>query len=308
MSVDRLQKLIIEKKNPTVVGLDPRPDYVPEHIVKKYTAEYGETCRALAEAYLEFNKGLIDALCDIVPAVKPQSACYEQLGWEGVRALAETASYAREKGMYTIADVKRGDIGSTAEAYAEAYLGTVKVGESGMEPFGFDAATVSPYLGSDGIKPFMDVCRERGKMIFVLAKTSNASSSELQDLEFGGRPLYEIMGEKIAQLGGGTEGKYGFGAAGAVVGATHPQQLIILRAALPTVFFLVPGYGAQGGTAEDVKAAFNAKGHGAVINSSRGIICAWKKTGRNGGDYAEAARAEALKMKSAITRFVNIEA
>jgi orotidine-5'-phosphate decarboxylase len=297
MSFDTLQEKIIALKNPTVAGLDPLPDYVPKHIMDSHIAEKGETLEAAADAYYEFNRGLIDALCDIVPAVKPQSAYYELLGPAGVAALAKTAVYARSKGLYVIADVKRNDIGSTAEAYSAAYLGSVTIGGKTLFPFDFDAATVNGYLGSDGITPFIEECKKYKKSIFVLVKTSNPSSAELQDIDIGGRKLYAAVGDLIAALSRDTIGKYGFSCAGAVVGATYPEELKLLRRRLTTTFFLVPGYGAQGGGAGDVVHAFDENGRGAIINSSRAIICAWKKTGNGGKDYAEAARNEALKMR-----------
>lgn len=300
MSFDILQKKILALKNPTVAGLDPLPDYVPRHIMERHISQKGETLAAAADAYLEFNCGLIDALCDVVPAVKPQSAFYELLGYEGVRALKQTADYARSKGMYVIADVKRGDIGSTAEAYSGAYLGSVKIGSSEHLPFDFDAATINGYLGRDGLVPFIETCKKRDKAIFVLVKTSNPSSADLQDQLIGGRKMYELVGGLIADLAKDTIGEFGYSCAGAVVGATYPEELKYLREQLPNTFFLVPGYGAQGGGAKDVAGAFDSRGCGAIVNSSRAIICAWKKTGNDGRDFAEAARAEALRMRDAL--------
>jgi orotidine-5'-phosphate decarboxylase len=297
MSFDALQEKILAYENPTVAGLDPLPDYVPRHIMDRHIAEKGETLEAAADALYEFNRGLIDALCDIVPAVKPQSAYYELLGWEGVRALKQTADYAKSKGLYVITDVKRGDIGSTAEAYSAAWLGSVTVGGSTLLPFDVDAITVNGYLGRDGIQPFLETCRKYDKAIFVLVKTSNPSSADLQDQPVGDLLLYEAVGDLIAGLSQETLGKFGYSQAGAVVGATYPNELKSMRGRLPSTFFLVPGYGAQGGGASDVVHAFDGRGRGAVINSSRAIICAWKKTGRDGLDFAEAARAEALRMR-----------
>ena len=296
MSFDVLQDKILALQNPTVAGLDPKPDYIPKHIMDRRTAEKGETLEAVADAYLEFNQGLIDALCDIIPAVKPQSAFYELLGPAGVEVLKKTSDYAQAKGLYVIGDVKRGDIGSTAEAYSEAYLGSVKIGATELVPFGFDSVTVNAYLGSDGVKPFLETCKRMSKTIFVLVKTSNPSSAELQDLTIGERKLYTVMGDLMADLAEDTVGRHGYSCVGAVVGATYPEELKFLRERLKTTFFLVPGYGAQGGGASDVAGAF-ADGRGAIINSSRGIICAWKKTGNDGQDYQEAARAEALRMR-----------
>jgi orotidine-5'-phosphate decarboxylase len=237
MSFDELQDKIISLKNPTVAGLDPRPDFVPDHIMKKHLAEKGETLQAAADAYVEFNCGLIDALCDVVPAIKPQSAYYELLGYAGVEALKKTADYGRSKGLYVIADVKRNDIGSTATAYSEAYLGSVKIGNSELYPFDFDAATINAYLGSDGILPFMETCIRRDKAIFALVKTSNPSSVELQDLITGDRTLCTAVGDLIARLSRETVGKYGYSRVGAVVGATYPSDLRFLRRRLDTTFF-----------------------------------------------------------------------
>lgn len=307
MSFDALQEKIITLKNPTVVGLDPMPDYVPKHLMDKHITQKGETLTAAADAYFEFNCGLIDALCDIVPAVKPQSAYYELLGFAGVETLAKTAVYAKSKGLFVIADVKRNDIGSTAEAYSEAYLGSVKIGGKEIFPFDFDAATVNGYLGTDGIKPFIETCRRRDKSVFVLVKTSNPSSADFQDLVAGDRKIYTVVGDLIDTLARDTAGRFGYTCAGAVVGATYPEELTFLRQRFKNTFFLVPGYGAQGGGAKDVVSAFDAQGRGAVINSSRAIICAWKKTGHDGRDFAEAARAEALKMRDALNEVMTFK-
>jgi orotidine-5'-phosphate decarboxylase len=307
MSFDLLQEKIRALHNPSVAGLDPRPEYVPPFIRARWRNEHGATLRAAAEAVFEFNCGLMDALSGLVPAVKPQSAFYERLGVPGVIALEKTLRYAHEKGFYVIGDMKRGDIGSTAEAYSDAYLGSVAVDGAEYEPFPCDALTVNAYLGSDGLKPFLEACRARDKAIFALVKTSNPSSGELQDRLLDGRPVYEAVGSLIESLGRGLEGVYGFTPIGAVAGATYPDQLRQLRALLPRTFFLVPGYGAQGGTAEDVSRAFLKGGRGAVVNSSRGIICAWQKTGKEGRDYQEAARNAALSMRDDIARFVTME-
>ncbi|MEL4106660.1 orotidine-5'-phosphate decarboxylase [Oscillospiraceae bacterium WX1] len=300
MSFDILQEKILALNNPTVVGLDPKPDYIPPFILEKHIAEKGETLEAAADAFVEFNRGLIDAVCDIVPAIKPQSAYYELLGFEGVRALKETADYAKSKGLYTIADIKRNDIGSTAEAYSAAYLGSVTIGARQLFPFDFDAVTVNAYLGSDGVKPFIETCRQNNKAIFGLVKTSNPSSAELQDLMVHDRRVYTVVGELLEGLSSDTVGAYGYSCVGAVIGATYPEELRYLREHLSKTFFLVPGYGAQGGSARDVAHAFSENGRGAIINSSRAIICAWRKTGQNGRDFAEAARVEALSMRDAL--------
>ncbi len=307
MSMDRLLQKIAEKQNPTVAGLDPKLSYVPDHIRENSFAKYGKTLEGAADALLTFNQGLIDALCDIVPAVKPQAAYYEMYGWQGVKALAETIAYARAKGMFVITDGKRNDIGATMQAYASAHLGETEVEGERFEAFGADALTVNGYLGSDGIKPLLAVCQERDKGIFVLAKTSNPSSGELQDRTLDdGKTLYRTLGDMCELWGEKLPGQYGYSGVGAVVGATYPAQLGELRKALPHTFFLVPGYGAQGGAADDVAPAFDEHGLGAVVNSSRGIMCAWQRSaataeaGCDGHDYAKAAREEALRMRDEI--------
>ena len=306
MSFDVLQEKIIRMKNPTVVGLDPKPEYVPEHIRKASYEQFGETFEGAADAIFQFNKGLIDALCDIVPAVKPQSAYYERLGWPGMSMLEKTIRYAHEKGMYVIADIKRGDIGSTAEAYADAWLGVTKVGEALCGGFNADCVTLNGYMGSDSIKPFLEAAKGEDKCAFVLVKTSNPGSGELQDMVAGDRLVYQVMGDLNQRIAKGTEGKYGYTMAGAVTGATYPSDIRALRKRLEHTFFLVPGYGAQGGTAEDVQYAFDKYGHGAIVNSSRGIMCAWQKTGGDGRDFAQAARDAAIAMRDDIRRFVTI--
>lgn len=306
MSFDVLQDKIKAKKNPTVAGLDARVEYVPPFILKKHTDRLGETLEAAADAVLEFDKGLIDTLADVVPAVKPQSAYFEMMGWRGIKALEGVIAYAKEKGLFVIADVKRGDIGTTAAAYSEAWLGTTQVGGTACPVFDADCVTLNGYMGSDAVKPFLKDCAERNKCAFVLAKTSNPSSMELQDIVAGDRLVYTVMGDLIQRWGQGTEGRYGFQALGAVVGATHPSVLKELRRRLDRVFFLVPGYGAQGGTAADVRYAFDELGRGAIVNASRSIMCAWQKTGRDGADYQEAARAAAEKMRDEIKQYVTI--
>ena len=306
MSFDVLQDKIKAKKNPTVAGLDARVEYVPPHILKKYTALHGETLQAAALAVLEFDQGLIDALADVVPAVKPQSAYFEMLGWQGMKVLEEVIAYAKSKDLFVIADVKRGDIGTTAAAYSEAWLGTSQVGGTACPVFDADCVTLNGYMGSDAVKPFLKDCTERDKCAFVLAKTSNPSSMELQDIVAGDRLVYTVMGDLIQRWGQGTEGKYHYQALGAVVGATHPSVLKELRYRLDKTFFLVPGYGAQGGTAEDVQYAFDKYGRGAIVNASRSIMCAWQKTGKDGADYQDAARAAAEKMRDEIKQYVTI--
>ncbi len=301
MSFNPLIEKIIEMKNPTVAGLDPKLDYVPQFIREKCFEKYGRNLEGAAEALYEFNTGLIDALCDVVPAVKPQMAYYEMYGWQGVRTFARTVEYAKSKGMYVITDGKRNDIGATMEAYAAGHLGTTDVEGEQIDAFGADALTVNGYLGTDGISPLLKVCAEKDKGIFVLVKTSNKSSGELQNLLLeGGESIYGRMACMCDEWGKELPGKFGFTGVGAVVGATYPDQLTELRREHPSIFFLVPGYGAQGGGAQGLVGAFNKDGIGAVVNSSRAIMCAYKKEGCDENDYAGAARREALRMKDDI--------
>lgn len=304
MSLDRLIERIAATGNPTVVGLDPMLEYIPSHLREEATAAHGRTLEAAAAAVLRYNRQLIDAVCDLVPAVKPQAAYYEQFGWQGVRALSETIAYAKEKGLFVLLDGKRNDIGSTMAAYGRAYLGRVEVEGESLLPFGADALTVNGYLGTDTVEPLLELCRAGDKGLFILVKTSNPSSGELQDQMMDGLPVYRHMGELCERWGESCPGKYGYSAVGAVVGATYPVQLQELRAALPHTFFLVPGYGAQGGGAADVAPAFDERGLGAVVNSSRAILTAWKKEGCDPQDFAGAARREVLRMKEDITRFL----
>lgn len=301
MSLDRLMMRIVQKQNPTVLGLDPKLESIPEPLRSRAFGAYGETMEGAAAAILEFNKSLIDALCDIVPAVKPQCAYYEMYGWQGMKALSETVRYAQKKGMFVILDGKRNDIGTTMGAYAAAHLGKTRVGATECTAFGGDALTVNGYLGSDGINPLLDVCREEDKGIFVLVKTSNPSSGELQDREFtGGCTLMREMGGLCEEWGKQVPGRHGYSGVGAVVGATYPEQLAELRKELPHTFFLVPGYGAQGGGAKDVAGGFDKNGLGAVVNSSRAILYAYQKEGCDPKDFAAAARREAVRMRDAI--------
>ena len=300
MSFDRLIEKIADMRNPTVLGLDPKLDYIPAELKEAAYQAHGKTLAGAADALLRFNKALIDAVCGIVPAVKPQAAFYEAYGWQGVRALTQTISYARTKGMYVIADVKRGDIGSTMEAYADGWLGVSDVDGQSFSPFGCDAMTVSAYLGSDTLEPLLKVCQAYDRGLFVLAKTSNPSSAELQDVLVDGRAIYETMTALCERWGKALPGKLGYSGVGAVVGATYPDQLRDLRQKFPGVFFLVPGYGAQGGGGADVAGAFDQDGKGAVVNASRSLMCAWQKA--PGLSLAEATRAEALRMKEDITR------
>ncbi len=292
-----INKLVdkIKKTNaPIVVGLDPMLNYVPQHVQDKAYAEFGETLEGAAEAIWQFNKEIIDKTYDLIPAVKPQIAMYEQFGIEGLKAFKKTVEYAKSKDLVIIGDVKRGDIGSTSAAYAVGHLGRVKVGNNTFVPFDEDFATVNPYLGSDGINPFIDVCKEENKGIFVLVKTSNPSSGEFQDRLIDGRPLYEHMGEQVAKWGEQHMGD-AYSYVGAVVGATYPEQGKILRKLMPKTYILVPGYGAQGGKGADLVHFFNEDGLGAIVNSSRGIIAAYKNAqyekfgAENFGDASRAA-------------------
>jgi len=300
MSMDKLIERINEMENPTVAGLDPKLSYIPGFITEEAFKTYGENFCGAAHAILRFNKCLIDELCGIIPAVKPQSAYYEMYGWEGVKAFFDTIQYAKQKGMYVIADVKRNDIGSTAEAYARAYLGTTPVGSTQPEAFNADAATVNGYLGSDGVLPFL----EWNKAIFVLVKTSNPSSGEIQDIHAQNAAIYRHMAGLVEKWGKGSIGKYGYSNVGAVVGATYPKQLSELREQMPHTFFLVPGYGAQGAGADDIVGAFDKKGSGAIINASRSLMCAYRKSGGSQEDFAKAAKAEAERMRDEIRRVI----
>lgn len=296
--INKLVDKIRKTNAPIVVGLDPMMNYIPEHIIKKAFAEYGETLEGAAEAVWQYNKGIIDATYDLIPAVKPQIAMYEQFGIEGLKAFKRTCDYAKEKELVVIGDIKRGDIGSTSAAYATGHLGRVKVGNNIFSAFNEDFVTVNPYLGTDGVKPFIDVCKEENKGLFILVKTSNPSSGEFQDRIIDGRPLYEWVGEKVAEWGAEHMGKE-YSYIGAVVGATYPEMGKILRKQMPKTFILVPGYGAQGGKGKDLVHFFNEDGLGAIINSSRGIIAAYKQEAYaefGAENYADASRQAALDM------------
>lgn len=300
--INKLVEKIQKTQAPIVVGLDPMMKFVPSQIQKAAFAEYGETLEGAAEAIWQYNKGIVDAIYDLVPAVKPQIAMYEQFGIPGLIAFKKTVDYCKEKGMVVIGDIKRGDIGSTSEAYAVGHLGKVSVGANSFYGFDEDFVTVNPYLGSDGVKPFVKICQEEKKGIFVLVKTSNPSSGEFQDRLVDGKPLYEIVGEKVAQWGEECMGD-SYSYVGAVVGATYPEQGKILRKVMPKSFILVPGYGAQGGKGADLVHFFNEDGLGAIINSSRGIIAAYqqeKYASYGEAGYADASRAAVLDMKEDI--------
>lgn len=300
-----IQKLIanIEKTNaPIVVGLDPMMKFIPDFITKKAFSEKGETLEGAAEAIWQYNKGIVDAVYDLIPAVKPQIAMYEQFGIPGLVAYKKTVDYCKEKGLVVIGDIKRGDIGSTSSAYATGHLGKITIGSKEYAPFDEDFATVNPYLGSDGVKPFIDVCKENKKGIFVLVKTSNPSSGEFQDRLIDGKPLYEWVGEQVDKWGADCMGdQYSY--VGAVVGATYPEMGKALRDIMPKSYILVPGYGAQGGKGADLVHFFNKDGLGAIVNSSRGIIAAYQAKGyeKYGEEaYADASRAAVLAMKEDI--------
>ena len=292
--INKLINKIQKTKAPIVVGLDPMLSYVPEHIQKKAFDEFGETLEGAAEAIWQFNKEIVDKTYDLIPAVKPQIAMYEQFGIEGLKAYKKTVDYCKSKDLVVIGDIKRGDIGSTSAAYATGHLGKVQVGSKTYAGFDEDFATVNPYLGSDGVKPFIDVCKQEKKGLFILVKTSNPSSGEFQDQLINGKPLYEMVGEKVAQWGEDHMGD-GYSYIGAVVGATYPEQGKILRKVMPKSFILVPGYGAQGGKGKDLVHFFNEDGLGAIVNSSRGIIAAYKQEAyakfgaENFGDASRAA-------------------
>ena len=298
--INKLVDKITKTHAPIVVGLDPMLNYVPEHVQKAAFAEYGETLEGAAEAIWQFNKEIIDKTYDLIPAVKPQIAMYEQFGIPGMIAYEKTVSYAQEKDLVVIGDIKRGDIGSTSAAYAVGHLGKVKVGSNTFAGFHEDFATVNPYLGSDGVKPFIDVCKEEKKGLFILVKTSNPSSGEFQDQLIDGKPLYELVGEKVAAWGEEHMGdKYSY--IGAVVGATYPEMGKVLRKVMPKSFILVPGYGAQGGQGKDLVHFFNKDGLGAIVNSSRGIIAAYKQDkykemGITEENFADASRQAVIDM------------
>ena len=305
--IQKLADKIKKTHAPICVGLDPMLNYIPEHILKKAFAEYGETLEGAAEAIWQYNKGIIDATYDLIPSVKPQIAMYEQFGIEGLNAFKKTVDYCHEKDLIVIGDVKRGDIGSTSAAYATGHLGKVTVGSKTYAAFDEDFATVNPYLGTDGIKPSIDVCKEEKKGIFILVKTSNPSSGEFQDRLIDGRPLYEWVGEKVAEWGADHMGDT-YSYVGAVVGATYPEMGKVLRKVMPKSFILVPGYGAQGGKGADLVHFFNEDGLGAVVNSSRGIIAAYKqeKYAKFGSEnYAEASRAAVEDMIADIDGALN---
>ena len=301
--INKLIAKIQKTKAPIVVGLDPMLSYIPEHIQKKVFEEYGETLEGAAEAIWQFNKEIVDKTYDLIPAVKPQIAMYEQFGIEGLKAYKKTIDYCKSKDLVVIGDIKRGDIGSTSAAYAVGHLGKIQVGSKCYVPFDEDFATVNPYLGSDGVKPFIEVCQEEGKGIFVLVKTSNPSSGEFQDRLIDGRPLYEWVGEQVAVWGEEHMGD-SYSYIGAVVGATYPKMGKVLRSIMPKAYILVPGYGAQGGQGKDLVHFFNEDGLGAIVNSSRGIIAAYKQekyASFGAENFADASRQAVVDMVTDIS-------
>ena len=298
-----IQKLIdkIDKTGaPVVVGLDPTLAIIPEFLQRKYFDSMGETPEAAGEAILSFNRAIIDSVCDLVPAVKPQIAMYEAFGVPGLIAYRQTVEYARSRGLIVIGDAKRGDIGSTSQAYAVAHIGSTQIGSRTYQAFGGDFVTVNPYLGSDGVKPFIDICNQEDKGIFVLVKTSNPSSGEFQDQLVGedNMPLYEKVARQVADWGSQSmDGEYSN--VGAVVGATYPEMAGVIRSLIPHAYILVPGYGAQGASGKDLKAFFNPDGRGAIVNSSRGIIAAYqneKYSSLGEKEYAKASRQAVIDM------------
>lgn len=301
-AIDRLIDKIKETNNPTVMGLDPRYDMLPKCV----TSKYSQDLEGAAKAIIEYNKALIDATYDIIPAVKPQIAFYEMFGIPGMKAFQETCRYAKEKGMVVIADIKRGDIGSTAQGYSNAFLGKTPIGDIEESIFDVDFVTVNPYMGTDCVKPFIEDCKKYDKGIFILVKTSNPSSGELQDLKLeNGNEVYKQVTDLVEKWGEDLRGKYGYSSVAAVVGATYPEQLKQIREIAPHTYFLIPGYGAQGGKAEDIKLGFDSNNLGGIVNASRSLMCAYKsdkwKDKYQEEQYAEATRAEAIRMKEELT-------
>lgn len=296
--IDILIEKIKETGNPTVMGLDPRYEMIPKCVTEKYP----QTLEGAAQAIVEYNKALIDATYDIIPAVKPQIAFYEMFGIPGIQAFEETCKYAKQKGMIVIADIKRGDIGSTAQGYSNAYLGKTEIGETEQSIFDVDFVTVNPYMGTDCVKPFIEDCKKYNKGLFILVKTSNPSSGELQDLKLeDGEEVYTRVAKLVGKWGEELRGTYNYSSIAAVVGATYPEQLKQIRETAPNTYFLIPGYGAQGGKASDIAYGFDGNGLGGIVNASRSLMCAYKsdrwKEQFEEKDYAQATRAEAIRMR-----------
>lgn len=304
--IDKLITRIQKMNNPTVVGLDPRLNFVPDYIKKASYEKYGKTLEGVADALVNFNKEIIDNIYDLVPAVKPQIAMYEQFGVQGLRAYIETINYAKEKGLIVIGDIKRSDIASTAQAYSDGHIGRVKIEDEEIEVYKEDFITLNPYLGYDSIEPYIGNCNTYDKGLFVLVKTSNPNSGEIQDLIANGEKIYEKVGNLLSKWGEQSMGELGYSRVGAVVGATYPEQSKKLRIIMPKTFFLVPGYGAQGATAEDLAGCFNNDGLGAIVNSSRGIIAAYAKeeykTKFKPQEFAKASREAVINMRDDLNR------
>ncbi len=299
--IDLLINKIKEKENPTLVGLDPRVEYIPGHLLTDAFSLYGKSPKAISRAFYEFNKAIIDSVYDIVPAVKPQIAMYEQFGAEGIQAYIDTINYAKSKNLIVIGDIKRGDITSTAKAYSDGHIGRVFIEDREFTIFDQDFITLNPYMGYDSIEPYIGNCKKYNRGVFILVKTSNPNSGQIQDLDLGGEKIYERVGKLVSKWGEDLIGESGYSSIGAVVGATHPEQGAKLRGLMPHTFFLVPGYGAQGASARDLKGCFDKDGLGAIVNSSRGIIAAFKnekyKENFSDKEFALAARVAALDMK-----------
>lgn len=308
MSIDVLQKAVRKMKNPSMFGLDPVPEVIPDYIFDDAFSQYGNTLRGIAEAYRVFCTGLLDELSDVVPAVKFQSACFEALGFEGVKVMQELLSYAKELGYYVLLDSMRGDVGNIAEIYANAMFGQIEARSEIFCPYACDGITVNGYLGSDGIKPFLPYLKDNSqKNIFLLIRTSNKSSGEVQDLISGDRVVHTAMADLAQRWSNGLFGKCGYSEIIAVVGATKPQMIEMLRAKYDRLFFMVPGYGAQGGTAKTVQYAFDKFGHGAIVSASRSIIAAWKNEENNDGrNFRACSRAAAEKMRDDILKYVTV--
>ena len=304
-AIDKLINKIKETNNPTVIGLDPRYEVLPKCV----TSKYDQTLEGVAKAIIEYNKALIDSTCDIIPAIKPQIAFYEMFGIPGMEAFRETCQYAKEKGMIVIADIKRGDIGSTAAGYSNAFLGKTPIGDKQEAIYDVDFITVNPYMGTDCVKPFIEDCKKYNKGIFILVKTSTPSSGELQDQKLeNGEEVYSQVANLVEKWGEELQGENGYSSVAAVVGATYPEQLEQIRKIAPHTYFLIPGYGAQGGKANDIALGFDVKGLGGIVNASRSLMCAYKsdkwKDQFTEENYAQATRAEAIRMKEELNQAI----
>ena len=309
MLIDRLINRITELSAPIVVGLDPRLDQIPAHLKEASFSQHGRTPYAVAEIFTQFNRAIIDQIYDIVPAVKPQIAMYEQFGAVGIQAYLETVAYAKSKGLIVIGDIKRGDIASTAEAYSNMHIGRVNIDGESVEISQADFITINPYMGYDSVEPYLSDCKQYDKGLFILVKTSNKGSADIQDatMEIDGieYPIYEHVGELVSKWGKDFIGECGYSSIGAVVGATHPRELKTLRKIMPHTFFLVPGYGTQGGSGKDLKRLW-AKNYGAIVNNSRGITAAYQmeKYKCDEKDFAKASRQAVLDMKADLEAYI----